>query len=331
MSLKTYEAAVFGAVSVDAFPPVGEVTQPGYVAGEKEDLPDASPGAIRKLFERAEELHPGGNGPNAGEYIGRQPECARATLNTVIGERGDVVSDQARLFLSRSALDTSTVITAAGHRVSTGRIERGLTAEGYVDDRMVWGLGRGKMNGHMSSEYIERSTDTDLVLVASMKEADLTDRIFAATPEDAFLSYNPGSSEFKSHPDILRELMLQYRPDLLALNKEELAQLIEAPKDTPLEELLAASRGLAKHILATDAMKPVMLQTPDGLYRRAVDRVDRRLVVSTLGAGDRSHGVAAHGLMVGQHPYDILRTITTSTAQLVQHTGAHSDLTPKGV
>lgn len=122
--------------------------------------------------------------------------------------------------------------------------------------------------------------------------------------------------------------MLRYQPDLLALNKEELALLIEAPQTTPLEELLAASRGLAKNILATDGMKPVMLQTPDDLFRRNVQLVDRTRVISTLGAGDRAHGVAAHGLMTGQHPYNILCKVTASTAQLVQHTGAHSDLPP---
>lgn len=89
-----------------------------------------------------------------------------------------------------------------------------------------------------------------VVVAASLKSVELTDRVLAHASEDAFVSYNPGSSEFND-PDTLRSLMLGHRPDLLALNDEELVQLLEATKDANLFELAAEANRYARNVLCT--------------------------------------------------------------------------------
>jgi len=331
MPAQTIEAAIYGAVSVDGFRKLGEVS-PDYEAGGKADLEHSDPASIRDLFKEAESLHPGGNAPNAGERIAREANVTDARLVTVIGAEGDPVSDKAREFLAQSAMSDHTV-THEGHRVSVGRIERRFIHEDgqrYIDDRMVYGLGRGKMNGILSDEAITGpAKGADLIVAASLKEIDLAERIFTLTPEDALTSWNPGSSEFKSHPEELLRIMQKVRrPDLLALNRDELAQLFSAEADTPTMDLLAEARGLriARHLLCTDGMAPVKFDTPDGLFTQNVERIDRTRVVSTLGAGDGAHGVAAHGIASGMHPQAILQKLVKTTAQIVQFPGAHEDL-----
>lgn len=193
-------------------------------------------------------------------------------------------------------------------------------------DRMVKGRPRTPLDAYVSNSQIRRATaDADVVIAASLKSIDLTDRVFAHAPGDAFTSYNPGSSEF-DNPDALRELMEKYYPDLLALNDDELRQLMGASKETDLAELATEANHYAKNVLCTLGKEGILLSNNHRALYHPATQIPAHQVVDTLGAGDRAHAIALDGLLTQKTGHAILSEVSRGTSSVIHSVGAHGDL-----
>jgi sugar/nucleoside kinase (ribokinase family) len=156
--------------------------------------------------------------------------------------------------------------------------------------------------------------------------------VFERVPEGTRLSYNPGSSEFREDPRSLLRLMKFRKPYLLALNETEIAQLHgeDAPDPTDPDRISKIARlpertsKLAEFVLCTAGKDGIFLAHNNDTQRQKAQVVE--WPKDTLGAGDRAHAAAIHGL-TRRVPHDkILAEVAESAAQVVSHTGAHGDL-----
>jgi fructose-1-phosphate kinase PfkB-like protein len=191
------------------------------------------------------------------------------------------------------------------------------------------------MDRHLSDEYIAQfAGGARLVMMASLKSPALAHRILEHTPEDTFVSYNPGSSEFLEHPGDLIVVMRRRNPKLLELNDDELRQLFGASGEANLEDLAAKATEFSENVLCTLGAKGMLLSRRLSLGRtehtlRPVTPLPDELVADTLGAGDRANAIATNGLFLGKSACVILDEVAEGTAQVIRHTGAHGDLYSK--
>jgi sugar/nucleoside kinase (ribokinase family) len=191
---------------------------------------------------------------------------------------------------------------------------------------MVKGRPRTPLDAYVSNSQIQSAAaNADVVIAASLKSIDLTDRVFTHTPEGTFKSYNPGSSEF-SDPESLRQLMLEHQPDLLALNDEELLQLLGATKEADLFDLAAEANKYAKNVLCTLGKQGIILSRGHKTLHHPAAEIPSHLVVDTLGAGDRAHAITLDGLLAQKSGHAILGEVSRGTASVIQRVGAHGDL-----
>ena len=320
------EIVGFGAGAVDYFLPPG-VVGPGHIPGAKGGWSEVEEARIAEFLDTPDlaEVHLGGNAVNALAYLACHNSIG-ANVRFISALGTDTTSDAIRSGLRRIRLAHDTVQDPDYHP-SVSIIER-LSAG---SDRMVRGRPRTPLDGFITNQQIHDATKhADAVVAASLKSADLATRIFALTPEDAFVSYNPGSSEFNK-PDALHSVMCERKPNLLALNDEEIALLFGAdPKtvtpDTAKMMAEEASVRYAHNVLCTLGKDGLALANRGRITYRPANTVPSDQVVDTLGAGDRAHAVTLDGLLA-RKPHDvILREAAASTANLVQHVGAHGDL-----
>jgi sugar/nucleoside kinase (ribokinase family) len=317
----------FGAGAEDLYLPLGVVGD-DYVRGAKIGWTEADDVLLAQLRERPflAEAHGGGNAPNTLGFLACHNSVgANVHLVTQLGT--DETSAAIERAFQRIGLDYSGTRNPEYHP-SVSIIER---ADG---DRMVRGRPRTPLDDFITDRQISLATSrAHVVVAASLKSAQLADRIFSATPDEAFVSYNPGSSEFND-PSALEEVMATRRPDLLALNDEELAMLFGVDPATVTPELATqmateASVRFAHNVLCTLGKHGLLLANSGSVTRGAAQIVPTERVVDTLGAGDRAHAVVLDGLLAGRKHDVILHTAAISTAHLVQHVGAHGDLYDK--
>lgn len=318
-SVYTGEVIGFGAAALDFYRPHGEVG-PDYMPGQKVGWTEHDQAALSGLMQGGHERHVGGNALNVLAYLSRQGTYQGVGFASVLGA-GCEVSDQILKHIDRLGIDTRLVQSVEGYRPSVSIVERN-------GDRMIRGRPRDPMQDYITVDLIEAATQSArLVVVASLKNADLTEQVFDLSPQDTPLSYNPGSSEVQAYPDLLRKVMEARNPSLLAVNETEIAQLLgESEKKRSLTELAGlASKAtyFADVVLCTAGTDGAILVGEGEPVCRGVEEV---VPIDTLGAGDRAHAVTIHGLMQGWSHTDILAQAAASTAQVVQHTGAHGDL-----
>lgn len=315
----TGEVIGFGAAALDFYRPLGAVG-PDYEPGKKVGWTEEDQASLGEMMYDGSERHVGGNALNVLAYLSRQESYRNIGFVSVLGSECEV-SDQIYEHINRLGIDTSRLILAHGYNPSVSIVERD------AGDRMVRGRPRGLMPDYIEDEHIKSSVaGSGLVVAASLKSPELTRQIFELTPDDTPISYNPGSSEFRDYPEELRRIMELRRPHLLALNETEIAQLygVDAPSGPKeLTALAERATGLADFVLCTAGKDGIVLASAgDSIHgpARMVEPVD------TLGAGDRAHAVAIHGLMQGANPEEIVDKVARSTAQVVSHRGAHGDL-----
>jgi sugar/nucleoside kinase (ribokinase family) len=320
------ETVGFGAGSLDFYMPIGDVGEnhtPGAKAGwtEQEQL------RLETVAGTDIERHVGGNVVNALAWLACRGEIwGDVALASVIGV-GDPATMAIRRHLQRVHIQNA-VKEDPSYLPSVALIERAAPGS----DRMVRGRPRTKMDGYMDEAYIaETSEHAKLVLVASLKSATLADKVFEHTPRDAFLSYNPGSSEFIEHPGQLFAVMRRRNPNLLALNDDELRQLFGKPENARIEPLVDAAAQLSESVLCTMGAKGIILarRLRDGRVEqtfREVTPLPAHQVVDTLGAGDRANAITTHDLYMSYSSARILDRVVEGTASVIQRTGAHGDL-----
>jgi len=308
----------FGAASLDYYRQKGVVGD-DYRPGEKTGWTEADQASlVTGAFER----HVGGNVFNDLAFLAQQKRFRRIGFASVLGTCG--ISQQILDHGSRLGIDSHWVNTVEGYLPSVGIIER---AEG---DRMVRGRPRGDMPRYMDDELIEAAiAGSGLIVVASLKSPELTQRIFDLTPVGVPLSYNPGSSEFVDHPDQLIRLMEGRRPYLLALNETEIAQLhgVEPPEAEDVEGLqglVESTIDLAENVLCTAGRGGVGASDGTNFWHSPARLVDDP--EDTLGAGDRAHAAALNALAQGRPLRQIPELVVESTLSVIQHVGAHGDL-----
>jgi sugar/nucleoside kinase (ribokinase family) len=319
---KGVEIIGFGAGAHDYFRPIGEVEGDHVPGAKKSDWTHREDRLLQDLIDAGCETHVGGNALNALTYLACQ-SALRPSVGFVSALGHDRASDAIRSELQRFGI----------HRLanedptylpSVSIVER----EKPGSDRMVRGRPRTPLDAYVSDAQIRKaSAEADVIVAASLKSIGLTDRVFAQAPDDAFVSYNPGSSEFND-PDGLRTLMLNHHPDLLALNDEELIQLLGATKDANLFELAVEANRYAKNVLCTLGKNGVLLAHGHKVIHRPAAEVPDHLVVDTLGAGDRAHAIALDGLLSRKSGHAILSEVAQGTTSVIRHVGAHGDLMP---
>jgi sugar/nucleoside kinase (ribokinase family) len=317
---KGVEIIGFGAGAHDYFRPIGEVDGDHVPGAKKSDWADREDRLLQDLIDADCETHVGGNAVNTLSYLACR-SVLRPSVGFVSALGHDRASDAIRGELQRFGIHRL-ANEDPGYLPSVSIVER----QGPGSDRMVKGRPRTPLDTYVSNSQIQQaSASADVIVAASLKSIDLTDRVFAHAPEDAFVSYNPGSSEF-NNPDTLRELMLKYQPDLLALNDEELIQLLGAAEDADLRELAAEANRYAKNVLCTLGKKGILLAHGHQVIHRPANELPASQVVDTLGAGDRAHALALDGLLARKGGHAILSEVAHGTTSVIQHVGAHGDL-----
>lgn len=320
---KRIEIAGFGAGAHDYFRPVGEVDADHVPGAKKSRWTDHEDRLLQALAEAGCETHVGGNVLNALTRLACSDALA-ANVRFVSALGNDGASDAIRAELQHFGIRPEAT-TSADYFPSVSIVERREVG----GDRMVKGRPRTPLDAYVSDTQISRATtEADVVVAASLKSVDLADRIFSQTDDETFTSFNPGGSEFENHPDALRELMLKHQPDLLALNDEELIQLLGASEDADPFELAAEANRYAANVLCTLGKNGLLLANNHEVIHRPALALPDHMVVDTLGAGDRAHAVTLEGLLLKKHRHDILRDVAHGTASVIQHVGAHGDLRP---
>ena len=317
---KGIEIIGFGAGAHDYFRPIGEVDD-DHVPGAKTSVwTDREDRLLQALAEAGCETHVGGNVLNTLTRLACS-DTLSSNVRFVSALGHDGASDAIRGELQRFGIHQETN-TSADYLPSVSVVERREVG----GDRMVKGRPRTPLDTYVSNAQISQATaGADVVIAASLKSIELTDRVFAQTLEDTFVSYNPGSSEFND-PEALRALMLEHQPDLLALNDEELIQLLSAGQDADPSELAAEANRFAKNVLCTLGKNGLLLATDHKVIHRPAFALPDHAVVDTLGAGDRAHAITLEGLLLKKQRHDILRDVAHGTASVIQHVGAHGDL-----
>lgn len=325
--------AGIGAGSLDYFLPIPEKPAdvwPGHEPGGKRLL---IPEQITYLESAPGlEAHIGGNAVNSLAWIAMQESVTDARLLTTVG-RGDVASEAIIGHLPRVGINGEHVLHVDGYLPSIAAIEH----ESKGADRMVRSRARGPMGVHMTDEYLkEHAEGSDLVLAASLKDTKLMERAFVHADKDTFLSFNPSMTEIddpQSRADMLR-IMHGRNVDLLAVNETELPKMLSAyRKDMTLGEIEELANGVsevyAKNVLCTLGKHGLLLASNGASQYLKSKLVPKDEIGTTLGAGDRSHAIAALRLKEGVAPEAILEEIADSTARLVRANGAHQDLYDK--
>ncbi len=313
-----------GAGALDVYRPWGDVG-PDFRPGAKISWSENEDRLLPVLLESGCERHIGGNVLNTLAYLSLRGtiESREVGMVSVLGE-GDMASEAIREHLGVVAVADRT-LRAGGYLPSISIVER-------LEDRMVRGRPRTPLGNYLSEQHIsEHMAGADVVVVASLKSTELAERVFKYTPEDAFVSYNPGSSEFRDCPDMLQAVMHDRKPDLLALNDEELLQLFGASYGANLYDVAEKAAGLAANVLWTRGKEGFVLtqKLQDGRVLHTdhpATLIPRELVRDTLGAGDRAHAVAIDGLVTGAPIRTVLDNIADTTSELIKHVGAHGDL-----
>jgi sugar/nucleoside kinase (ribokinase family) len=316
------EVVCFGAGAFDVYPPEGEVG-PKHIPGAKVGWSEETQTRLEMLLETSAERHVGGNALNVVAYMAcHNTRGETVVFASILGGEDDPASTFIRRHLGALGI-VNRALTVPGYEPSVSIIERKASGS----DRMVYGRRRTPMNGYMTEEYIRTTTkDAALVAAASLKDVLLTRRVFAQTPDTAFLSYNPGSSEFNDHPADLITLMNERTPDLLALNDEEAALLLGADADTDPRRLAEIANQYARYVLCTLGKAGMLLAHNGSVIHRPAQDIPSGAVKDTLGAGDRAHAVTIQGLRAGLPAEQILDAVAESTAQVILHNGAHGDL-----
>jgi sugar/nucleoside kinase (ribokinase family) len=198
------EIVGFGAGAHDYFRPVGEVGDDHVPGAKKSVWTDHEERLLQDLAAAGCETHVGGNVVNTLAYFAcRSALQPRVRFVSALGH--DQASDAIRTQLDNLGIHRSTS-ESPDYLPSVSIVERKEPG----GDRMVKGRPRTPLDTYISNSQIQSAaTNADVVIAASLKSIDLTDRVFAHAPEGTFKSYNPGSSEF-SDPESLRQLMLEH-------------------------------------------------------------------------------------------------------------------------
>lgn len=255
----------------------------------------------------------------------------RTRFSGILAHQGDKTSDTLRDHFEAYDIEDYTQ-EIESYLVSTGIIMRGVDpATGQILDREVRGIPRGKMTEHMTSDVIRDATiGANVIMLASLKEPVLNERVIsqAAAMPGVLTSANFGSSEFVDHPRALREVSGVDVLDLTALNETELAQAYN-DFETPTDALVArASREMARFVLTTKGKDGVALGHNGDVVTTPIAKIDPKLVIDTLGAGDRAHAIALDALIRGVAPEEIPALVAQGTLKVIQAIGAHGDLKP---
>ncbi len=192
------------------------------------------------------------------------------------------------------------------------------------------------MGDYLTDEMISDTVgNANAVVVASLKDMSLTRRVFRHIPDGAFSSFNPGSSDYKKqYLGELRDIMSEHPPTVLAVNDQEVSQLVgENIRDEKGEVDVDQARRLAgkatryaPYVLCTLGASGMLLAyNGDVEYHPAPD-VPPHLVKDTLGAGDRTHVIVADLLKRQTPEEDILPQVAQGVASVIQVRGAHADL-----
>lgn len=122
-------------------------------------------------------------------------------------------------------------------------------------------------------------------------------------------------------PVTTRDRDLIAAADPLILNEGEAADVLEVPRDTPLEEIFAALRGIANSVVVTLGPRGAVIITQDAEPMR-VPAVRVQNVVDTTGAGDAFCGTLAAALAQGESLEEACRLGVAAGALATQKAGA---------
>ncbi|HSD56203.1 MAG TPA: carbohydrate kinase family protein [Candidatus Saccharimonadales bacterium] len=321
-----------GAGSLDYFLPFpGDVRPgsdepwelwPGHIPGEKGILEPHQVGFLETATGL--ETHVGGNTVNSLAWIAMQGSVKQARLVTAVGIEGDVASDAILKHLPNVGVSGEHVLRLPGYQPSIAAIEH----EFEGSNRMVRSRRRGPMGEHMTDGHLMKAMHgANVVLMASLKDTDLMDRVFTLAPTEAFTTLNPSQTELDDEQD--RRHILSSLGDrnvsLLAVNEKELPKLLGRRDEDPLKLAKDASKRYAKYVLCTlGEAGLVIAHNGDSKWHPTV-HVPKEEIGTTLGAGDRAHAIAALRIAERVPLEDVVCEIAHSTSNLVRYRGAHQD------
>ncbi len=312
-----------GAGALDLFRPRGEVGD-DHLAGEK---PGWAPTDDQLLIELLDnpcvERHTGGNIVNVLAFLACQKALKELAFLGALGDKQNPASQAIAETLESFGILNLTKRTP-GYQPSVSIIE---TKDEPGSDRMVRGRPRDDMI--LENELLEAAVHgRELIIVSSLKKAELFNRILTLAPEDALLSYNPGSTELYADPMALRSGLQKRKAYLLVLNNKELRVLMQ-DYDTDLHQLALRANELASFVLCTRGKDGMFLVNNADIVEGKPVELDQNLVVDTLGAGDRAHAAALYELLHGSSPETTLASVAHETAEVIQYIGGHGDLSRK--
>ncbi|HSH55232.1 MAG TPA: carbohydrate kinase family protein, partial [Candidatus Limnocylindrales bacterium] len=309
----------FGAASIDMYRPVGEVST-GHEPGASAEWRFEDEQELKRMETEGCDVQLGGNVVNVMVYLA-QREGFDVHYAGVIGEK-DLASYIIywQMFAAKINTDRSLVIPDYNSALSIQ--ERLPNSPAMSRDRPG-----DPIAPYMNAEFIRKnSEDADTVIVGSFYgDAPVADVVFNNIPSEAFMTYVPGSEEYKQYPDLLQALMSGRQPTLLSLNRSELRYLYEDSESTT-EHLTVRAGELAEYVLCTLGEEGALLAHNGDVVYGEAEYVDPKLIVDTTGAGDRAAAVTTEGLLQGISPETILANIARNTAQVIQHRGCTTDL-----
>lgn len=318
--MRTMRGIGVGAGALDIFRPRGEVGD-DHQAGEKPGWATTDDELLIELLDNPDiEQHTGGNIINVLAYLACQKALRELAFLGVLGHKQDIASHAISETLERFDI-LNLAKTIPGYQPSVSIIE---TKDEPNSDRMVRGRPRDDMV--LENELLEAAMrGRDLVVVSSLKKAELFSRVLTMAPEDALLSYNPGSTELYADPAALRDGLQKRKAYLLALNDKELRILMQG-YDTDLYQLALQAGELADFVLCTRGKDGMFLVNNADIIEGRPIELDPDHIVDTLGAGDRAHAAALYELLRGSSPETTLTTVAHETAEVIRYTGGHGDL-----
>lgn len=322
----------WGAGSLDLGVPTGEMGEPVLEDGDKAGWGPYAQGVFDDhMSGRRTDIREkiGGNIVNIVAGVNEDPRLtiAKIAIVTVHGPE-DVASQKIGEHIDSLGI-AHLKLTEPGAEASVGIVHHRY--EGA--DRAIRGSDRvGSFSEHSAfgPDFVQKiNTDTDLVIVSSLKDPKASRIIAENTAAEAFKAIVPGSSEYKkpNQREALIQLLQDVPHDFWALNTQE-AAAITGKQGEPAEVIVRAmtKMQLARQILVTAGKEGgnyYIVGNNDAVHGES-QPAERE--VSTIGAGDASAAAGMIGTFLGRSPEVILDDVARAGADAVQYHGGHGHL-----
>lgn len=329
-------AACFGSPGVDLLPTAG-VVGPNHVPGAK--TTELSSGDVAWIEKNLQGLGTA-EGVMARPSGGVLSVFARlavlrngaAKLVAVVGDNSDPASRFLRPDLKQlEALgaDCSYIQTIGGYTIQASIVEKAFREDGTIGNRMI-----RIREGMPKAEYLGATCvaaaceNTNLVVLAGVKDMELSECILEQAPENSFVAGCWGTCDLVASIDEVRGQMGQRPFDLLSANEYEAGAILGKDKADDIEDAKRHAADLsAKYArFAMCTLAEGIAYAHDGFADFEEALPDPPGGVHTLGAGDSVLAVAAHYLSLGYPIDEAAREASRTANKVIRYRGAYDDL-----